>query len=69
MARAKKQLIGKWINDDGETVWVYKAGRSYWISYGSGEHLCHPSVRNVDDTKREAMIVFHVDVPHYVPVG
>lgn len=65
MGRSKRQLVGKWTNDDGATVWVYKAGGSYWISYGNNEHLCHPSVRSLNDTSREALIVFHVNVPNY----
>ncbi|MEQ6335630.1 hypothetical protein [Sphingobium sp. MK2] len=69
MARAKRQLIGKWNNDDGDTVWVYKAGRSFWISYGDGDHLCHPSIRNVSDTKREALIVFNINAPNFVSIG
>ena len=68
MARAKKQLIGKWTNESGDTVWVYKAGRSYWISYGDNEHLCHPSVRALQDTKREAMIVYHVNMSTYASI-
>lgn len=69
MARSKRQLIGKWTNDEGDTVWVYKAGRSFWISHGSGDHLCHPSIRNVSDTQREAMIVYHVKVTNFVSIG
>lgn len=60
MARSKKRLLGHWNTEDDGTVWVYKAGNSYWISHGNKEHLCHPSVRGLDDTRREAVIVFHV---------
>lgn len=69
MARSKRQLIGKWINDDGDMVWVYKGGRDFWISYRDSEHLCHPSIRSVNDTKREAMLVFHVSVTSYSAIG
>lgn len=60
MARTKRQLIGKWLTEDSDTVWVYKAGRSFWISHGLDEHLCHPSIRTIEDTKKEAFLVFHV---------
>lgn len=50
MARSKKRLLGHWNTEDDVTVWVYKAGNSYWISHGNKEHLCHPSVRGLDDT-------------------
>jgi hypothetical protein len=69
MARSKKQLIGYWLTEDGGRVWVYKAGRSYWISHGSGEHLCHPSIRSVDDTQREALLVFHVSPTEFHHAG
>ena len=69
MARTKRQLVGKWTNEDGDMVWVYKGGRSFWISFRDNEHLCHPSVRTVGDTKREAMIVFHVSVPNYAAIN
>lgn len=60
MARSKKQMVGYWLTEDGDRVWVYKGGRSYWISYSNNEHLCHPSIRSIQDTRREAVIVFHV---------
>lgn len=69
MARSKRQLVGKWTNDEGDAVWVYKAGRSFWISHGNGEHLCHPSIRSLDDTRREAMLVYHVNVPNFEALG
>ena len=62
MARTKHQLIGKWLTEDGSSVWVYKAGRSFWISHGLDERLCHPSIRTIEDTKKEAFLVFHVKV-------
>jgi len=69
MARTKRQLIGKWTNDDGETVWVYKGGKSFWLSFRDHEHLCHPSIRSVADTKREAMLVYHVKTLNFEPIG
>lgn len=69
MARAKRQLVGRLENDEGDAVWVHKCGRDFWISYRDREHLCHPSVRSVHDTPREAMVVFHVRVPNFKPIG
>lgn len=65
---AKKQLVGRWVNDDGDTIWVYKSGRSYWISNGTADHLCHPSIRSLEDTKREALLVFHVQMTAFQPL-
>lgn len=65
MARSRKQLIGKFRNEEGDVVWVYKGGRDFWISYKGEERICHPSVRSVDEASREAFLVFHVDVPIY----
>ena len=46
-----------------ESVYVYKSGRSIWISAGnSREHLCHPSVRSVESVKREIFLVFQKKV-------
>ena len=69
MARSKKQLLGYWTTEDGGRVWVYKSGRSFWISHDSGEHLCHPSIRSLDDTRREAVLVFSVVVTDFCPAG
>lgn len=60
MARSNKRLVGYWHTENGERVWVYKGGRSYWISQGDSEHLCHPSIRSIQDTRRETVLVFHV---------
>jgi hypothetical protein len=64
MARAKEQRVGYL---PGETpdgveaiVSVSKIGRDYRIGYGHGSHLCHPSVRNIEGVKREALLVFDV---------
>lgn len=67
MAR-KRELLGKWISADGEWVWVYKSGRSFYLSHGNSEHLCHPSIRGLDDTKREAYLVFHFSAERFEPV-
>jgi hypothetical protein len=69
MSRSKKQLLGQWVNDEGDAVWVYKSGRSYWISHGMNEQLCHPSIRSVEDTKREIFLVFHVAVSRFQSAG
>lgn len=69
MARPKKTLLGYWETEDGGRVWVYKQGRSFWISHGSGEHLCHPSIRSLDDTRREAVLVFSVSPSDFFPAG
>lgn len=68
MARAKKQSVGYWLTEEGDRVWVSKAGGAYWISHGSREQLCHPSIRSLQDTAREALVVFHVTPVdfHYV---
>lgn len=62
MARTKRQLIGKWLTEDGDTVWVYKTGRSFWISHGLDERICHPSIRSIEATKKEVFTIFHVKV-------
>lgn len=69
VGRSGKQLLGYWVTDDGQRVWVYKSGRNFWINYGNGQHLCHPSIRSLDDTKREAFLVFQVAVVDFVPAG
>lgn len=49
-------------DDAGTRVAVYKAGRTYRITSGDEQHLCHPSVTSIDKVKREAFLVFHVKV-------
>lgn len=64
-------LIGHFtgtLNDAPARVAVYKAGRTYRLSYGSEKHLCHPSVRSIDAAKREARLVFSVKVDEYEPL-
>lgn len=71
MPRARKLLyIAEGTNTKGELnkVWVYKEGRSYYLS-GSGmfgrEHLCHPSVRGRDGIRREIFLVLQVKVDRF----
>lgn len=59
---AKKVLAAQLITDNGDTIYVYKSGRTYWLNYGFETKVCHPSVRTLADTKREAVIVFHVKI-------
>jgi hypothetical protein len=68
MARAGKKLVAYLRNEDGDVVRVSKGGRNYWITYADKDHICHPSVGSVQGAKREALLVFHVDVPIYEPV-
>lgn len=64
MVRSKEQRLGVLVGENsggGEAiVTVIKAGRDYRIRCGSGDHLCHPSVRDIEGVKREALLVFHV---------
>lgn len=64
MARPKEVRLGYLRGElaDGNVaiVTVSKIGRDYRISYGNGRHLCHPSVRGIEDVKREAMLVYDV---------
>jgi hypothetical protein len=49
--------------EDGQNYWVYKKGRSIYISSPSGhEHLCHPSVTGQDKVKSEIFLVYHAKV-------
>jgi hypothetical protein len=52
-----------------DKVWVYKKGRSYYLS-GSGidakEHLCHPSVRDTAGIRREIFLVFQIKVDRVI---
>ena len=73
MARRRMERLGHWrgVADDGSDalVSVSKSGRSFSIGYKDRDHLCHPSVRTVKDTGREAMLVFHVRTEGFEPVG
>lgn len=68
MAGSKKQLLGKWVDAEGNWLWVYKKGRSFLISHGAHEHLCHASIRSLDDTKREAFLVYQFQAERFEPV-
>lgn len=59
---AKKVLVAKLITDEGEIVYVSKAGGSFYIKYHGEEKLCHPSIRSLQMTSREASVVFHVTI-------
>lgn len=49
--------------EDGQNYWVYRKGRSIYISSPSGhEHLCHPSVAGQDKVKSEIFLVYHAKV-------
>ena len=65
LARSREQRIGYLRGSYGEdqpgTLFVSKIGRDFRLSDGSKTHLCHPSVRDIDGVKREAMLVFHLN--------
>ena len=52
---------------EGERVAVYKAGRTYRLSYGDRRHLCHPSVTSIQKAKAETYVVFLVKVDAFTP--
>jgi NAD(P)H-hydrate repair Nnr-like enzyme with NAD(P)H-hydrate epimerase domain len=64
MARIKERQVGVLVGEGasgGEAiVTVRKVGRDYRIRWAGKDHLCHPSVRDMDDVKREALLVFSV---------
>ncbi|QDC36463.1 hypothetical protein [Sphingobium fuliginis] len=64
MAKAGKKLIAKLTNDDGDVVWVSKGGGDYWISHAGQDHICHRSAASLQGARREALLVFHVNVPN-----
>jgi hypothetical protein len=54
-------------NGSGELdrVWVYKQGRSYYLSasgMSAREHLCHPSVKDRAGIQREIFLVYQIKV-------
>ena len=49
-------------------VAVYKAGRTYRLSYLAQTHLCHPSITSLALCKREASHVFMVDIEEFQPL-
>lgn len=72
MARSKEQRIGYLrgkLSDGSESVVsVSKVGRDYRIGCGFKDHLCHPSVRDINGVKREALLVFNVRDAVYHPI-
>ena len=55
-------------NEAPARISVYKAGRTYRLWYGDRKHLGHPSVKTIEDAKREAFLVFSVKVESYSQV-
>lgn len=49
-------------------VAVYKAGRTYRITYRDERHLCHPSITSIAKVKRETFLVFNVTVDEFEPL-
>lgn len=72
MARSKEQRIGYLrgrLSDGSESVVsVSKVGSDYRIGCGFKDHLCHPSVRDIDGVKREALLVFNMLDAVYHPI-
>lgn len=69
MANSKRRLFciadGKDIHGNETSVWVYKKGRSYYLSLAgefSREHLCHPSVKGVAGISSEIYLVYYIKV-------
>jgi len=49
--------------EDGQNYWVYKKGRSIYISSPNGhEHLCHASVTGQNKVKSEILLVYQAKV-------
>lgn len=53
-------LRGKTSDGNEAVVGVSKIGRHYRISYGFKDRLCHPSVRDIEAVRREALLVFDI---------
>lgn len=72
MARGSRRLLGHLRGTDhagaAALVTVSKAGREYWISHDGHSHLCHPSVRDIEGVKREAVLVFSVTKAAFEPL-
>lgn len=72
MARSKEKRIGYLrgkLSDGSEAVIsVSKVGRDYRIGCGLKDHLCHPSVHDIQSVKREALLVFNVHDAVYDPI-
>ncbi|WP_156941439.1 hypothetical protein [Mesorhizobium sp. LNJC405B00] len=64
MARSKEKRIGylrgKMPDGTEAVVSVSKIGRDYRIGCGLKDHLCHPSVRDIEGVRREALLAFDV---------
>lgn len=64
MARSKEKRVGylrgKSTDGNDVVVSVSKIGRDYRIGCGFKDHLCHPSVRDIEGVRREALLVFDV---------
>jgi hypothetical protein len=63
VARAEQRvgvLIGENAGGGEAIVTVLRTGRDYRIRCGSRDHLCHPSVRDIEGVKREALLVLNV---------
>lgn len=69
MAKTPKKLthVADCVAFDGTptTIWVYTAGRSFYIATQSQEHLCHPSVTDMSGVKREIALVFQARVENF----
>lgn len=72
MVRSREQrlgyLRGNAADGTAAVVSVSKIGRDYQIGYGNRDHLCHPSVRDIEGVKREALLVFHIQNPVFEPL-
>lgn len=64
MARSDEKRVGylrgKTLDGREAVVSVSKIGRDYRISYGFKDRLCHPSVRDIEGVRHEALLVFDV---------
>jgi len=50
---------------DGEVAnfWVYRSGPALILTDPSGiDHVCHPSIRTLDDLKKEVQLRFRAEV-------
>lgn len=64
MARSQEKRVGylrgKATDGTDVMVSVSKIGRDYRIGCRLKDHLCHPSVRDIEGVRREALLVFDV---------
>jgi len=61
-------LRGEYANGAEALISVYKAGRTYRLSGPGAPHLCHPSIRDIEEVKREAFHVYGVWRSVFEPV-